>query len=375
MKVFIDGLIFGRQKWGGISRMWEEYLVRLPKYVSKLKLLIPFRYTNQSLSKILEHKENFQVATDYFYWPIRYFERIPVRSKILRFLHVDDSIDVFHSTFFSTLYKKNIKKIVTVHDMIPELFQKELADKWNDLEIIKKRKTLKNADKIIAVSQNTRKDLLRFYPWIPGDKIEVIHHGLLPGKDNHVSLNEICQKYSLDIEQGNYFLYVGNRNIYKNFQILATLVEKKPKYREALFLCVGGGKANQTIKILEEKNQVKNFIFLDYVSDDELAALYRNALALVFPSKYEGFGLPVLEAMAHECPVVCSDVSSLPEVGGDAAFYFDPDSIESLDDALKRLSKTDRNEVVCKGKQNTHRFSWERSTKNLIKIYKEIISA
>jgi glycosyltransferase involved in cell wall biosynthesis len=167
---------------------------------------------------------------------------------------------------------------------------------------------------------------------------------------------------------------VGNRTIYKNFQILVTLVEKISTYRDARFLCVGGGRADHTINILEEKNQAKNFIFIDYVSDDELAALYRNALALVFPSKYEGFGFPVLEAMVHECPVVCSGVSSLPEVGDDAAFYFEPDSIESLDDALKRLSKADRGKVIRKGKQNTDRFSWERSTKNLVKIYKDIIS-
>jgi glycosyltransferase involved in cell wall biosynthesis len=365
MKVFIDGLIFGRQQWGGISRMWEEYLLRLPDYLQELTLLAPFRHTNRSLSKILERGKLIHVKKDFCYWPARYFERIAVRSKLLNALYVDDTFDIFHSTYLSTVFKKNIKKVVTVYDMIPELFQRHSSKgHWVEKEIAKKEETLKNADCIIVISQNTGKDLLEFYPWIPEDKIRVNYLGFFDKHAEAGSLEELMERFSLHLEKGNYYLYVGNRKGYKNFRLLEALVER-PEYRDAVFLCVGGEKMAGAVK--------SPFVFLEYADDEALAVLYRNAAALIVPSKYEGFGLPVLEAMANECPVVCSGVSSLPEVGGDAAFYFDPDSVDSLDDALRRLSKADRPTVIEKGKENTKRFSWERSTENLMDIYKSLL--
>jgi glycosyltransferase involved in cell wall biosynthesis len=116
-------------------------------------------------------------------------------------------------------------------------------------------------------------------------------------------------------------------------------------------------------------------MFVDFVTEDELSVLYRNALALVYPSKYEGFGLPVLEAMAEECPVVCSEAASLPEVGGDAALYFDPTSLESLESALTQLLSSDRHEMVQRGIRNVARFSWDRSTKALVEVYRGLADA
>jgi glycosyltransferase involved in cell wall biosynthesis len=374
MKVFIDGLIFGRQKWGGISRMWEEYLVRLPQHVSSMKLLIPFSFDNQSLEKVLKYRDTFGVVKDYFYWPVRYFERVKVRSKILKILYLNHSYDIFHSTLFSTVFDKKIKTIVTVHDMIPEIFYKDFSDKWSRLECKKKEQTLRNADKIITVSHNTKKDLLEIYPWISEKKVKVIYHGLFPEPKNNPPLATINQTFSLDLKPFKYFLYVGNRCGYKNFDILLSLIETNPRYKESFFLCVGGEKPFQLEAYLEVKGLRKNFLFINYLSDDELSCIYKNASALIFPSKYEGFGLPVLEAMANDCPVVCSNKSSLPEVGGEAAFYFDADSTISLDLALKQVLKADRTEVIRRGKANTKRFSWDKSCRKLADVYEDAIS-
>lgn len=373
MKIFVDGLIFARQEWGGISRMWAEYLKRLPQHVSEIKLLVPFHHHNHWLKEILKSKKDFEVVKDYFYWPIRYFERIPIKSRILHTLYVDESVDIFHSTFFSTIYKKNIKKVITVHDMVLEIFQNEFTNKWNNLEIEKKKEAIKNSDKIIAVSNSTKKDLLKIYPWVSEKKIKVIYHGLFPNIINRVSFDEIVQNYHLTIEPERYFLYVGRRKRQKNFQILVSLLENRTKYKNFPFLCVGGEEHDPIQKSLTDKRLKNNFVFLDHVTDGELVTLYQNARALIFTSRYEGFGFPVLEAMINGCPVICTDASALPEIAGDAAFYFDPDSVESLDNALEQLSKADRKEVTKKGKNNTIRFSWDRSIQKLINLYEEIL--
>lgn len=384
MNLFIDGLIFARQQWGGISRMWEAYLDRLPQYVRDIRLLVPARHRNPSLTKILEQnatgcENRCKIIKDYFYWPVRFFERIPVRSRILDLLYVDGNVDIFHSTFHSTLPGNKTRKLVTIHDMIPELFQVKTGNPWIELEILKKKETLQRADTIISVSHHTKKDLLEIYPWLPEEKIRVIHHGLfredrsIPAGSFEETVKRLPVTGNREIRPGGYYLYVGNRDGYKNFQLLIDLLTQSSASKDVLFVCVGGEDPAPLLPLLEEKKIKHNFIFTGYADDGELSMLYRNATALVFPSKYEGFGLPVLEAMVNECPVVCSNVSSLPEVGGDAATYFDPDSVDSLQEALDSISKTNRDTLIKKGLENTKRFSWDRSTEKLVEIYHSLL--
>ena len=126
-------------------------------------------------------------------------------------------------------------------------------------------------------------------------------------------------------------------------------------------------------EIVATKGLSRNFRFLGFVPDDELVTLYRNAIALIYPSLYEGFGLPILEAMVNECPVVCSNTSSLPEVAGEAAIYFNPYSTESLKEAIVELLRQDRKKVIEKGLENARRFSWEQSVKDLVNIYASLL--
>ncbi len=369
MKIFVDGIIFGRQRFGGISKQWEEYLKRFPNYGVELKLLIPFGRVNQSLLRLLQQKEKYSIVQDYLYWPSRYFERVSVRSRILKWIYVDDSVDIFHSTYFSTVYSKKIKKVVTIHDMIPELFRNEYRSKWSSLVINTKKMVLENADKIIAVSHNTKKDILRFYPWIPEEKILVIYPATTYRNHASITFDSITEKYSVSAHPKEYFLFVGKRDGYKNFQLILGLLKNNKAYRDSLFLCVGGKSDERLLYLLRERGLFGNFIFLDFVEDNELVVLYQNALALVHPSKYEGFGLPIVEAMTNKCPVVCSNTSCLPEVAGDSAFYFDPSSTESLDEAITELLKCDKDEIIRKGLKNVARFSWERSTRILVDVY------
>ena len=367
MKIFVDGLIFAKQCTGGISRMWFELLKRLPNFDMDIILFVPLFHNNVWLKKIIRERMIIKRKRDLFFWPESVFQRDSVRSRALQF-HMENSVDIFQSTFFSTVYRKKVKKVVTVHDMILEKFPGLAGNYLQRLEMDKKKAAVQNADRVVAVSQNTKRDLIEIYPWISEEKIQVIYHG--PFRvEKEVPLDAISRKYGCHLLPQNYFLYVGGRKNYKNFQILMSLVERKKQYRDSMFCCVGGGRFDRTYKRLAEKGLERNFKFVPSVSDDELAALYKNAKALLFTSKYEGFGLPVLEAMANECPVICGNVSSLPEIAKDAAFYFDPCSIESLDEAIGRLNCADRIDIVKHGKETASDFSWERSADEIKEVY------
>jgi glycosyltransferase involved in cell wall biosynthesis len=371
MRVFIDGIVFGRQIVGGISRTWEELLRRFPRHGIETDLLIPFRRKNYSLQRILEDEDNFHVHNDFFYWPSRYFERVGVRDGVIRTFYLKREDEIFHSTYFSTVYAKGVRKVVTINDMIPEVFQDHYRTRWTQFGIDAKRKVLENADAIVAISANTKKDLLRIYPWIPDRKITVIHLAVSTVFWTIESADTLS-RYGLEKLRGGYFLFVGSGEGYKNFRILVELVKSFPRFRDATFVCVGSRPSPSLQNMLASLGVKDRFMFLEGISDGELGTLYANALGFIYPSQYEGFGLPVLEAMANNCPVVCSGTSSFPEVAGDAAFYFDPDSVASLSSAIEEAMKCDRKVYVQRAQTNLKRFSWDRSTSELIKLYSSI---
>ncbi|MBX2989877.1 MAG: glycosyltransferase family 4 protein [Bacteroidetes bacterium] len=371
MKVFVDGIVFGRQSVGGISRTWEELLKRFPNYGVEVDVLLPWRKTNQSLQRVLPLLRQQRVRSDFFYWPSRYFERVSLRDRILRCVYLPSDVEIFHSTYFSTVYSTRVKKVVTINDMIPELYQQEYRNEWTRFGIDAKRQVLENADAIVAISESTKTDLLRLYPWISESKVRVIYlaHARIQ-TDMH--FRDVALKRMLSNIEGRYFLFVGTRAGYKNFDILLSLVKSYSFFKGFKFLCVGPRLDEPSRRRIEEEDLSQNFLFLNEVADEELAVLYSRALAFVFPSKHEGFGLPILEAMANGSPVVCSNSSSFPEVGGDAAFYFDPNSVDSLKEALHRALGADRQKMIAAGRRNVQRFSWERAVGEIASLYKEL---
>ena len=375
MNVFVDGIIFARQRHGGVSTVWREYLRRLPNYGVTVQLLLPRQHGSAALSALLEDRQRYHVIRDYFCWPRRIFERAAVRSAVVR-RHLDASARVFQSTYFSTVYGTSIPKVVMLYDMILERQEREPEQRWAEWGIAIKRAALHNADHIVAISQSTRRDLLETYPAISAGKVTVIPLAAeAPERHTRVSFPDVIRKCGLDLAAGSYLLYVGARHGYKNYQIIVDLLRHRRGSRELRVLCVGGESHQRDLAALRALGLERNVLFVEFVGDDELSVLYRNALALIYPSRYEGFGLPVLEAMAEGCPVVCSEAASLPEVGGDAALYFAPESVESLESALTRLLSTARDEIVQRGLRNAARFSWDRSTRALVDLYRGLTGA
>lgn len=284
-------------------------------------------------------------------------------------------LDIIHSPENSTLVTKlkNQKKIVTVHDIRQHVFPEFNIE--TILSYLLLSRTLKNADKIIADSNNTKKDLISYFH-IPEDKIHVIY--LAANKIfkplNDQEIKAVKERYNLNFP---FILYIGNLTKHKNIPLLIKAFydvkqmgcpqklvitgKKKWKYKEIF----------NTIDKLDLHDEV---IFTGYVPEEDLPALYNSADLFVYPSIYEGFGLPPLEAMACGCPVVTSNASSLPEVVGDAGIMVDPNSANELSNAINIVLKNDvlRKNLVIKGLNRAKMFSWEKCAKDTISVYCEV---
>lgn len=374
MKVLVDGLIFGQQRRGGVSRIWEECLHRLPGLGVDLQLLIPCCSDNDSLRRLLAEKGKFAgIQRDFFFWPRRIFERTEIRSRILERLYLGKGTQIFHSTYYSTVNSVGVRKVVTVHDMILELFANEFPSRWTRLGIETKRQAMINADAVVTISEVSKQDILKMYPSIPETRIKVIPHGVTQASpDSEAAFPHLAAHYRLPIESGSYFLFVGLRRGYKNFDLLERLATL-PDAQGAFFICVGGEDPRAERRSLESRGVGNRFAFIRDVDDGELHSLYRHARALIFPSLYEGFGLPLLEAMAHDCPVLCSDIAVFREVAADAAIYFDPHNPHSLAAAMTALNHNKRQELLRCGRQNCGRFSWDITAAKLADLYRDLV--
>ncbi|TSD00961.1 MAG: AprM [Parcubacteria group bacterium Athens0714_25] len=270
--------------------------------------------------------------------------------------------------------KSGLKTVVTIHDLafkiFPESFPKKDLRQINFLTDM----AVGNADKLIAISHSTKRDILKFYPHFDEKKIKVVHHGF-DGKlfQNEISENkkkEILKTHNL--QSKDYLLYVGAIQPRKNLETLICAFEKyKNKTNSSIKLVLAGSKAWMWEGVIEkvEKSPFREDIVLTgRVDFSSLAVLFRNAGIFVFPSLYEGFGIPILEAMASKIPVIAADNSSLREAGGEAAEYFNALDSEELFVKIKKiLSDGDlRKTMIEKGAIQAEKFSWEKCAKETL---------
>jgi len=367
LKVLFDYQHFTEQQHGGITRYFAN-LVNDIKKRDDVDCQIAALYTRNYYLNHLKFPLNNQ-GGDLF------FERKPKRQiKWNRFYSQYQlsagQYDVFHPTYYHPYFLKYNKKpfVITVHDMIHERFAADFNSRHHAPIAAYKREVVAKADKIIAISQSTKQDLIELLN-VPEEKIELIYHGIAP--DN--SSVKIPARLSLPEE---FILYVGNRNAYKNFHRFAEAMARVTQQHKNLFLiCAGGGRFNDDeLKYLTQLNIIQRCIRFD-VNDDELAELYQQAKALIYPSLYEGFGLPILEAFQHSCPVVCSNTSSFPEIGGDAALYFNPASINEMTQAILHILSDNslRSKLVETGKKRALQFPLQGSMDQTTNLYRSLV--
>ena len=367
MKILYDHQIFTMLIYGGIPRYFFELILNFSKdKTMSVKLPVVFTHNDYLLnSNFLKgprffHNKRFIGKTTLIKLTSEYYTKWSLLRK---------NYDVFHPTYYDPYFKKYIGNkpvVVTVYDMIHELFPEHFPS--DDITKNWKKETIESAARIIAISENTKKDLIRFYG-IDEERITVIHLA-----SSLKLANTTPGPFSLP---SKYLLFVGQRKDYKNFlgfvEAVSSLIRYHPDLR---IVCAGGGRFTAEEEKLFDKLHIRDKIVQLSVRDDLLATLYKNALAFVFPSLYEGFGIPVLEAFSCVCPTVLSNTSSLPEVGGDAALYFDPADALSICSAVEEVirNRALREELKRKGFERAKEFSWEKTALQTKEVYRNAVS-
>ncbi len=234
------------------------------------------------------------------------------------------------------------------------------------------RYSVKNASKIFTISKSSKDDIIDVYG-IEDKKIFVTYPGIKEGSNARIlTMDDLRKKFGIDKD---YILFVGTLQPRKN---IVKLIEAFSKIeRENLILVIVGKKGWLYEDILSAPQKFgvgERVKFLDFVEDKDLPSLYKNALCFVLPSLYEGFGLPVLEAMKYGCPVLTSNVSSLPEAGGDAAIYFDPTDAEDIASKIEKVISNPklRQELIEKGYNQIKKFSWEKTAKETLRVLEDL---
>jgi glycosyltransferase involved in cell wall biosynthesis len=366
MKILYDYQTFTIQQYGGISRYFFELIKRFHTVKSSCSVGAVFSnnaYLNKNTYEGIQPffpNNNFK-GKDYLYTRANQF-------KSLKDLKVQ-KFDVFHPTYYNDYFLNHIGKkpfVVTFYDMIHEKFHSQYSELSNDMAVYNfKRKLAEKAERIIAISETTKNDIIDIYG-IDENKIDVVYLG------NSLESAIVGEKRIVEQE---YILFVGNRSLYKNFEGFTTVVADQLKANCLLLVCAGGGAfSEQEMDFIKKMNLDKSIVHVNKIDDSILSNLYSNALFFAFPSLYEGFGIPVLESFASNCPTLLSTGGSLPEIGGEAAVYFDPNDQHSLYSAVENLisSTALRTEKIQKGEARVKEFSWDKTFQETMKIYKQI---
>ncbi len=337
--LILDGIIFSLQYHGGIS-----------VYFKQLANVLLKNGISASVVLDLPLKQDFEIRLNNMAYDARGLERY-------RPCRVPAGGSVFHSSYYRRPNIKNIPTIVTVHDFVYERYARG-PKRW--LHTRQKLAAIRDAQAVICISESTRQDMLEFVGEIPGQTVHVIHNGV----------SDAFRPLSLPPAEASYVLYIGERGGYKNFATLLAAMEFLPDLE---LHCVGGGgfRPRELAGLPESvRRRVRH---LGFVTDEALNEHYNRALCLVYPSSYEGFGIPVVEAMRAGCPAVTTRCKAVMEVGGDALTVADEADPRALADAVLRLTATEyRDRMVSAGLELSRRFSWDWTHKGTLAVYESL---
>lgn len=288
-------------------------------------------------------------------------------------LYLQKEIDLFFSPAHYTPRFCPVPTVVTIHDLSYFYYPQEFLKK--DFYQLKNwtKYSVKKAQKIIAVSKTTKKDLINFYH-LSDEKIEVIYNGC----NKKTSSRKLKTESIIRIPKP-YLLYVGTLQPRKNLITLISAFNLLLKERPEYYLILAGKKGwlwQEIFAKVEELNLSDKVIFMGYLTDEKIVYLYKNASIFILPSFYEGFGIPILEAMNSNCPVIASNAPSLPEIGGDACLYFDPKNPEELKAKIVELltNQVLRDGLIKKGQNRVKLFSWEKCGQETLKVLQNAIT-
>jgi mannosyltransferase len=343
ISITLDSGILGLQKYGGISNYWNRLIENI-RYRSPLQatLLLPKNIVNLDFDKTLVAEMNCN--EDKFH------------NRVSRYLEgrVKPGCDIFHSSYYRLPNSGRCRYIVTVYDFIYERYDKGVS-RW--VHSFQKERALGRADAIICISESTRQDALRFFPWLDPSNVHVVYLAVDHKRFYPDSKSE-------DSALHDTVLWVGQRGGHKRFDLaVATL-----SYHDDLKLGIVGPELTKQEITLLDTSCSDRWVYLGAVNEARLRQIYSSVFALIYPSDYEGFGLPILEAMACGCPVLAANTSSLPEVGGEAAVYAYRQNPLNYSDKLNFI-KSDRPALVNLGIDRAKLFTWEKTFNETVSIY------
>lgn len=375
MKIAYDSQIFCQQTYGGVSRYFCEIASRIAKGSGVQVSITAPMHINAYLAHVppgilsgfrAPNTDRVQTNCGAIY---------PRLAKRLSLLMGDWMLratnpDIVHETYFSPyrLGTRRPRRVLTIYDMIHEKFASNFPH--SDKTARYKALAAERADHVICISESTRRDTIEILGLHP-DKTSVIYLGF---DLMHADGDRARDLFSST--NNPFLLYVGNRGGYKNFLGLLEAYATSPQLRTGYrLICFGGGALNMDEqKAIHKLGLDSSHVMQLGGSDQSLASLYERASAFIYPSLYEGFGIPPLEAMSYDCPVVCSKTSSIPEVVGDAGEYFDPADIESMRAAIEQVVTSDspRKLLIAKGRARLKYFSWDRCAAETLDIYRKL---
>jgi mannosyltransferase len=343
MNMILDNIVFSLQKAGGISTYWFELSSRILRDYDNVFFID--RENENIVSKNLMVKKERILKSGISHLLLDRFMNIRLNG-------INDNF-VFHSSYNRITTNRNAKQVLTVHDFVHERFYTGMR---KFLHSYQKGKAIKNADAIIVISENTKKDLMFFFPKVNSYKINVIYNGVsdefFPIKRKTVSNN---------------FLFIGSREKYKNFDFAVKAIAQTNKFKLNI---VGSVLKEEEVVMLNQLIPERWELF-NNIENAALNELYNNAYALIYPSSYEGFGIPLLEAMKAGCPFIAYNSSSIPEVAGKAGVLIHKLEILLFNEAVSIIEEN-REEIRKRGFDQANKFSWEKCYKETLQVYKDL---
>ena len=380
MTILFDHQAFDMQRYGGVSNCFVQLISRLPDYVHyRLSLeetdnvhlqesgIVDVGPARDPSNRFIINRHFLGQGKLYMWYAKRFPSRTTYgRNRLRSIADLEQGhFDVFHPTFFDDYFLSHLNGkpfVLTVHDMIPELFYRP-----NDWQIINKKRLVKEASHLIAISEKTKEDLVQMLH-VPEDKISVIYHGA----------PDVYLETGAPLIDKKYILYVGDRVGYKSFMpMLKSLVPILTQRRDLHIVCTGKDFTKDERKAFRDFNIQEQLIHVR-PDDQGMMNLYAYAQCFIYPSQYEGFGIPILEAYQAHCPVLLNQKSCFPEIAQDAAVYFDLDDQHSdLTEVMTHFlsqSREERGQLLQRQQQRLSYFSWEKSARQLTQVYESVLS-